>query len=178
VQHRNKEHILGEYLVLKAQSGDTLALAQLVEIWSDRLNRRAVHLLGDHDAAGDAMQESWIGIARSIRSLRDPSLFGPWAMRIVHHKCADSIRAKVRERKLKRSYARQDHSKPEPVDPAPVRTAICLLSRKYRDVLILYYMDEYPVDLISIILGIPVGTVKTRLRRARAQLKPMLEKAI
>ncbi len=176
---RTKSQILSEFLVLQAQAGDTDALGQLVNIWSGRMLARAIHLIGDREAAQDAAQEAWIGIARSIRSLRDPALFGPWAMRIIQYKCADAIRAMIRDRKLKRSYAHESqilNEHAEPADPAPVRTAILLLAPKYRDVVILYYMDGCSTETIAILLDIPVSTVKTRLRRARAQLKPIIER--
>ncbi|MBL4591978.1 MAG: RNA polymerase sigma factor [Phycisphaerales bacterium] len=173
---RTKSQILSEFLVLQAQTGDAKALGQLVEMWSHRLNNRAIKLIGDREAALDAAQEAWISIARSIRSLRDPALFGPWAMRIVQLKSADAIRSMIRDRKLKHSYAHEVSNHTEPTDPAPVRTAILLLAPKYRDVVILHYMDGCSTEIIAVILNIPIGTVKTRLRRARAQLKPILER--
>ena len=91
-------HILTGLLVLRAQGGESEAFAQLAGIWADPLHRRACRLLGDAEAAQEISQEAWLAIARGIARLRDPDRFVPWAMRIVHNKCADAIRARVRER--------------------------------------------------------------------------------
>lgn len=170
-------HILTGYLVLRVQGGEPEALCELVNLWTDRLHARARRLIGDDAAAGDITQEAWIGIARGIRRLRDPNRFGTWAMRIVHHKCADAIRANIRNREMLRSQSRpdQDRSVP-PADRSEIREAICLLPPKYREVIMLFYMDDCSVETIALVLGAPVGTVKSRLRRAREQLRTTLER--
>lgn len=170
-------HILTGYLVLRLQSGESEALAELVDLWIDPLHARARRLIGDDAAARDITQEAWIGIARGIRRLRDPNRFGTWAMRIVHHKCADAIRANIRNREMLCSQSRSDQDREEPsVDRSEVRRAICLLAPKQREVIMLYYMDDCSVETIALVLGAPVGTVKSRLRRAREQLRKTLER--
>ncbi|MCA9302822.1 MAG: sigma-70 family RNA polymerase sigma factor [Phycisphaerales bacterium] len=168
-------HILTGLLVLRAQGGESEAFAQLAGIWADPLHRRACRLLGDAEAAQEISQEAWLAIARGIARLRDPDRFVPWAMRIVHNKCADAIRARVRERGMQpKAPAPDDHT--EPIDTRVIRDAICLLPPKYREVIMLRYLDNCSVESIAVALAIPTSTVKTRLRRAHARLRTTFER--
>jgi len=172
--------ILSEYLVLDAQSGSKDALSQLVEMWTPRLTHRAYRLTGDHDGTREVLQESWIGIAKGLRSLRDPSHFGGWAYRIVQFKAADWIKQRTKDRSLTSRLHENPQNTPEPTpDNAHViRTAIGHLDPRLREVVYLFYMDNCTIDQIAVVLRIPPGTAKTRLVRARSQLKPILERTL
>lgn len=182
--------ILSELLVLQAQSGSREAIAQLAELWTPRLRSRAYRLTQDREATREILQESWVAIARGLRSLREPARFGPWAYRIVHNKAADWIKA----RSLNRS-THQQHSEETPNPTAhpsvsegsvsagsvsedsalQIRVAVSTLDPKLREVVYLFYMDQCTLHQIAIVLKIPIGTVKTRLTRARKQLKSQLK---
>ncbi len=175
----SQPRILTELLVLQAQSGSEQALAQLVELWTPPLARRAHRLTRDLEGTSEVMQESWIGIARGIGRLRDPSRFGAWSFRIVHNQAADWIRARAADRR--------NTTGPNPaltdlpaVDPdqypssEQIRIAVSRLDPKLREVVYLFYMDQCTIEQIAIVLGIPSGTVKTRLTRARRELKKIL----
>lgn len=176
--------ILSELLVLQAQSGSSEALAQLAELWTPRLRSRAYRLTQDREATTEILQESWVAIARGLRSLREPARFGPWAYRIVHNKAADWIKA----RSLNRS-THQQHSEETPNPTAnpsvsdgsvsedsalQIRIAVSGLDPKLREIVYLFYMDQCTIEQIAIVLKLPIGTVKTRLTRARKQLKSQL----
>ena len=177
---RQPDDILSELLVLQAQGGCEAALCQLVEIWTPKLNARAVRLTRDPDAALEVVQETWIGIARGLRSLKDPARFAPWSLRIVHHKAADWIKQRTKQRALEshlhenateqESEAREDLSQ-------EITIAIGHLDRRLQDVVYLFYMDNCTVEQIAVVLQIPPGTVKTRLARARTKLKHLLERS-
>ncbi len=176
---RTQSDILSEYLALDAQSGNRDALSKLAELWTPKLTHRAHRLTGDHEGTREVLQESWIGIAKGLRSLRDPSLFGSWACRIVQHKSADWIKQRARERDLNARLrnAPQDEPNPQPnLEQAfETRSAIAHLDPKLREVVYLFYMDQFTLEQIAIVLGIPLGTAKTRLSKARSQLKTILE---
>lgn len=174
---RTPTTILSEYLVLDAQSGNADALAQLVEMWTPQLTHRAYRLTGDHEGTREVLQESWIGIAKGLRSLRDPSHFGGWSHRIVQHKAADWIQQRTKDRSLN---ARLHESPPVATEATDdhaqaIRTAIGHLEPKLREVVYLFYMDNCTLKQIAAVLRIPVGTAKTRLMTARSKLKPILE---
>jgi RNA polymerase sigma-70 factor, ECF subfamily len=88
---RTPDQIHDEWLVLRCQSGQVTALTELLQRWHERLLDYARHLLRDEADASDALQETFVAVARSIRRLDDPAHFGAWARRILAHKCADFI---------------------------------------------------------------------------------------
>ncbi len=171
--------ILTELLVLQAQSGSEQAMGQLVELWTPPLARRAFRLTQDHEGTSEVMQESWVGIARGIGRLRDPARFGAWSFRIVHNRAADWIRARDANRRNTAgpnpALAHLPAADPEQ-DPSSeqIRVAVSRLDPKLREVVYLFYMDQCTIEQIAIVLGIPSGTVKTRLTRARSELKQYL----
>jgi len=179
--HQTQSTILSEYLILDAQNGNNDALAQLVTLWTPRLTQRAYRLTGDADGASEVIQESWIGIAKGLRTLRDPSRFGGWAYRIVQHKAADWVQQRVKDRDLNRhlqtAAGTQSVCDPPENHGEVIRAAIAQLDPNHREVVCLFYMDQCTIEQISIVLNIPLGTAKTRLSRARSVLKSKLERS-
>lgn len=177
---RTQITILSELHVLDAQTGNRESLTQLVQIWTPALKSRAFQLTRDHEATNEILQESWVAIAKGLRSLRDPSRFGPWALRIVHNKAADWIGEQSRSRD-QQAHLRANHQAQcvdeHPEHSSQIRIAISTLDPKLREVVFLFYMDHCTIDQLAQVLNIPVGTAKTRLSRARSQLKPLLERS-
>lgn len=172
---RSAERIYDEYLVLGCQAGDEEAFAELARRWHPRLVRRAVALLGNLADAEDAAQEALMAIARSIRGLEDPTRFASWAFRILARRASDQVREACSRR-------RTDGAAEAPPPPAPeghdeVRSAVERLPGEYRSVLELFYRVELEVAEIAEVLGIPEGTVKSRLHEGRARVRQALERS-
>lgn len=166
-----RSQIEDELLVIDAQLGDRSSMEALVRRWQRRLWHHALRLTCDHEAAWDVTQQAWLGIIKGLRKLHDPAKFRAWAYRITTNKAADWIR----ERASLRLAPLRDVQDPQPcsdrattVDEllqrmdAPKRTAICL-----------YYFESLNIAEMSEVLGIPEGTVKSRLHAARKQLKEL-----
>lgn len=170
-----------ELLVLNAQSGSDEALAALVSRWSSPLRTRALKLTQSQDAADEITQSTWLAIAKGIRSLRDPARFPAWSMRIVHHHACDWIRHRSRDRG-RTAPATTDQlcadstTNPDQQTLALTRRAIARLEPKLRDVVLLYYLDSLTINQIAAALDTRPGTIKTRLMRARKQLRSTLER--
>jgi RNA polymerase sigma-70 factor (ECF subfamily) len=177
------DQALDELLVLRCQDGDASALDELVRRWQPRLWRHAWHLTRQTDAASDVTQESWIGIVRGIRLLEDPAMFRAWAYRIVTRRCADW--ANRRRGNAARS--------PVEVDDVPVAQLFTLESREeaqqlhkaiarlgsdQRAILSMRYWENMSTREIAAVLGVPDGTVKSRLSHARSELKQVLERTM
>lgn len=174
----SRSEILTELLVLRVQSGERKAFDLLVAQWHQRLTKRVFRLTQDASATKDIAQETWIAVIKGIRRLDKPSLFQHWIYRIARNKCADWIRKKQSERKLKETFSEESESWNESKTDGAVdvvRSGIRKLPSDQRSVLTLFYFDEMGVREIALNLGIPEGTVKSRLYHARKMLKEALE---
>jgi RNA polymerase sigma-70 factor (ECF subfamily) len=172
------EQLVDELLVLRCQDGEAEAFDELVQRWQQRLWRHACRLTGQEDAAWDVVQDGWAAIIRGIRRLDDPARFRQWAYCIITHKAADWIRS--------RQSARQ-RIEPLPDDPPGISAggeqesqeeAASMLRRLPRDqqtILALHYVEGFDVREIAGILGVPEGTVKSRLHHAREELRRRIQ---
>jgi len=172
-----RDHIRNQILVMRCQGGDAEAFAQLVDQWHERFWRHAFRLTGQHEAAWDIAQESWLGISRGISSLQDPAAFAGWAYRIVTHKCRDWIRRERRRRKGVQDYAEQFVAPPSNDSSlfADLHEALAKLSLPDQTILSLRYEEGFDSVEIAAILGIPEGTVRSRLHYTRRRLRTLME---
>jgi RNA polymerase sigma-70 factor, ECF subfamily len=175
-----QDRLNDELLVLRCQEGDAEAFELLVGRWQQRLWRHAWRLTGDESAAWDVIQETWIGISRGISRLTDAAAFHAWAYQIVSNKCRDSIRRQRRRREASETYSermqreeRQSAFTKE--QHGNLKEALDQLSGPDRAVLSLRYEEYFDTADIAGILGIPEGTVKSRLFYARGRLRKYLE---
>lgn len=173
------ERPLDEYLVLLSQAGSTAALDGLARRWTPRLLRYAARVLGGStesaETARDVVQETWVGAIRGLRGLRDPAQFPAWIYGIATRKCADAIRTTMRRRRLdaagEASLREATTSVEHQID---VAAGIRKLPPKQRAAVHLFYGEDLTVEEIASALGIPTGTVKSRLHHAREALKSHL----
>ncbi len=178
---RSVPDIQDELLIYRCQDGESDALSELVERWHGRLFAHAYRLTGQREEAADAVQDAWIAIVRGIRRLDDPARFRSWAYRIVTYKAVDRVRLVRRQRKMVRAVAQSVEAEPVESDAERVdeidalRAGLARLSGDRRAILTMFYMDAMPLSEIAEALGIPVGTVKSRLHHARLTLKETLE---
>jgi RNA polymerase sigma-70 factor (ECF subfamily) len=175
-----KERLNDELLVLRCQEGDAEAFELLVGRWQQRLWRHAWRLTGDETAAWDVIQEAWIGISRGINRLADPAAFGAWAYQIVSNKCRDSVRRDRRRRDAAETYSEWIRQQEQGAAVAEeqhnsVKEALEQLPGPDRAILSLRYEEQFDTAEIACVLGIPEGTVKSRLFHARQRLRRYLE---
>ena len=159
-----------QLLVLEAQDGDVRALEALVRRWQKRLWRHALRLTDDPDAAWDVTQQTWLGIIKGLRRLNDPARFRAWAYRITTNQAMDWLK---KNRRSIRSIA--DYPEPAARKTADLGLTELLpkLDLRKRLVLSLFYLEKLTISEISAALGIPIGTVKSRLHKARQELKEL-----
>lgn len=167
------------WLVVAAQAGDRRALDRLIARWHRRLVAHGWRLTGDRTMAEEAVQAAWIDIVRGIHNLRDERAFPAWAYRIVTRKTAGAIGKRIADRAL--ATALEDESPPAPASPedaadgSTLRHAVAALAPGHRAAVALHYFEGLSIAETAVALGIPAGTVKTRLLHARARLKTRLE---
>lgn len=173
-----RDQLLDEMLVMRCQDGSTQAMQVLARRWQRRLWRYAMRLTGRDETAWDITQEAWMAIIKGIRRLQDPAMFASWALRIIRNKSADHWRRVGQRRRLTEGAAEQQPNG-EGGDSndrtQALRRALRRLSVDRRELLSLRYEQDLGICAIARILGIPPGTVKSRLHHAREELKLKLE---
>jgi RNA polymerase sigma-70 factor (ECF subfamily) len=155
-------------------NGDPNAFATLVRRHRDRLWAVALRTLGDREEAADAVQDALISAFRAADRFRGDSAVTTWLHRIVVNACLDRVR---------RAQARPTTELPDTDVPAPardvdtaldVRNALARLPSDQRVALVLVDMQGLAVAEAADVLGVPIGTVKSRCARGRARLAVIL----
>ena len=175
-----RDPLYDELLVLRCQRDDAAAFDELVGRWQERLWRHARRVVGDEEAAWDVLQEAWVAVVKGLKRLDAPELFPAWAYRIVNHKAIDWIRRRQTRRKMERQALSEAeraarHPPADDNEAIALRDALDRLGADQRAILSLKYAEGFGVDEIAQILGIPEGTVKSRLHYAREALRQVLK---
>jgi RNA polymerase sigma-70 factor, ECF subfamily len=156
--------------VLRAQSGDREALDELLQAMQEPLYRYIYRLVGERALSEDILQEVFIRIYRKLRWLREPELFRPWAYRIASREAFKSLKRErqwtdqVRDEttlEMMETQSPEENFAPELIAQLP--QLIAQVSPASRAVLILHYLHEMPLAEVATVLGIALGTVKSRL---------------
>jgi RNA polymerase sigma-70 factor, ECF subfamily len=177
----HEQQIYDQWLVVRCQSEEAAAFDELAERWQERLWRHALHLTGNTEAAWDILQETLLMISRKMMQLNDPAAFPAWAYRITSNLCLDWFRQEQRHRKGVQGYVEwlQQTEAPE-FDTAlrsDVRDAVASLADPDQTIIVLRYDEGFSVEEIAVILGVPVGTVKSRLHYVRKRLRLRMEES-
>jgi len=169
-----------ELLVEQYQTGDGFALQKLVKRWHKSFCEKAFWLTKDAEASKDIAQECWNTIIMKMDTLKEPSKFSSWALRIVFSKSMDWMRSNQTNRKKLENYQNNYESVEEEQDAnEALKKALLLAIKKLpydqQTVIRLFYVEDYTMKDISDLLEISVGTVKSRLFHAREKLKEQLK---
>ena len=175
-----RDDIQDQILVLRCQQGDAAAFAALFDRWQPRLVHLACRLTGDREAAWDAVQETWMAVTKGLGRLDDVEAFATWIFRILNNKCNDWARKQQSQRRLHDGLVIEQQGREEsPATPDrrydTVREAMAALPPADGALLTLYYIENLGVAAIAEIVGVPAGTVKSRLYHARNRLRAMLK---
>lgn len=183
------DHDADMMLVERALDGDLAAFEQLVARYQNKLVGFAARMLGDQEEAEDVAQEAFVKAYRALDSFRGQAQFSTWLYRIATNLCIDRVRAKKRR-------PQQAYSLDEPLDKEDdaggrelpdttfepsqsaerdelrqtVRATMAEMPDKMRQVLVMCDMQGMPYEQIAQVLDCPIGTVKSRLFHARADL--------
>ncbi len=154
-------------LVERAQRGDHEAFDVLATAAYHRLYAVAHRILRDRYAAEDAVQECLVGAWRNIRSVREPERFEAWLHRLLVRACHDEVR-RSRRRPIEVLPLGFDRAAPidaiaQLVDQDEIERAFLAMSVEHRAVLVLTHYLGLPAPEVAAILGIPPGTVYSRL---------------
>ncbi len=181
-------------LVERALNEDLAAFEQLVTRYQDKITGFAARMLSDRDEAEDVAQEVFIKAYRHLESFRGASSFSTWLYRITTNLCIDRVRAK--KRRPQSAYSldepidrEEDSGKREIADLSfepsgqierdelrlQVRQTMAEMPEKQRSVLVMCDLQGMAYEEIAQVLDCPIGTVKSRLFHARADLARRLK---
>lgn len=155
-------------------------IEELIDHYGGDILRLCCIYLGDRQLAEDAFQETFVKAWRQQDTFRGESSEKTWLSHIAVNTCRDALRSGW-FRMMKRSEPVEqlfDLAAPEAQDFSPVRDAVLALPGKYREVIMLYYDQDMKIREIAQLLHLPVNSVSTRLRRARALLEKTLREEI
>jgi RNA polymerase sigma-70 factor (ECF subfamily) len=159
----------------RARQGDHDAFAELARATVVRLDQAARLILRDPELARDAVQEGLIRAWRDLPKLRDPDRFDAWLYRLTVNSCIDQTRRRRRrpievELTVIHAPAISDISGAL-ADRDQVDGVLRHLDERGRAIVVLHYFLGLPLTEVAATLGIPVGTVKSRLNRALVQMR-------
>lgn len=177
-------------LVRKSKYGDVESFEELIKLYEKKIFNIALSMTQNYDDAGDIAQEVCIKIYNNIKKFKEDSSFSTWVYKITSNTCIDVIRRKRKILPLVVQTGNGDEEYEIPIEDnnnlpdrvfeqAETRNAIkkCIaeLAPEYRIIIILRDINGYSYEEISKILSINMGTVKSRLNRARNLLKDKLK---
>ncbi len=178
----------------RARAGDEAALEALVRRHEADTYRLCRRMLGDPEEAMDATQDTFLRVVRALPSFRGEASFRTWVLGIAINVCRSRLTSRAwrnRQRQVSLEAAEEEGSEqvvPEPSDPRPdperralaaalrraLGTALARLTEEHREVLLLHEMTQLDYEEMARVLGVRVGTVKSRMARARAALRAAL----
>jgi RNA polymerase sigma-70 factor (ECF subfamily) len=166
-------------LVTMTLHGHPEAFATLVERYDRAVYHLAYRTMQNVEDARDATQEAFFKAFRSLRTFKPGAKFSTWIFAIVYHACCDRLDRRKR-------YSNEELPERADATPGPeqqaidldearrLRIAIDQLPEKYRTVITLYHLQGRQYEEIAQVLGLPMGTVKTHLFRAKEHLRKLL----
>ena len=171
-----------ERLAIRCLLGEAAGFDELIARWHPGVWRYARRMAGSDDAADDAAQEVWLRVVRGLPRLEDPSRIRAWIFGIARRVLMDRLRARYSAPAL--ADVELDALEGSVTDDTDLRariddmeSALVALPVVERDVLALFYLDELSLAEVASIAAVPIGTVKSRLFRARNLLRAALEPA-
>ena len=177
---RSPETVRQELLVVRCQLGEREAFDELAERWHLPIWRYVRRLLGRDDEAEEVTQEVWLRILRGILALQEPERLPAWIFTIARRTVMDRLRVRYAQAPFvpieEEPSARLGTEEPDLawMDEEVLERALLELSPMEREILVLFHLRELTLREVAEVLGVPSGTVKSRLSRARLALEQRL----
>jgi RNA polymerase sigma-70 factor (ECF subfamily) len=176
-----KDLLRSELLAIQYRRGDSEAMDELVLIWQDPLYYYVRRLIPDDEEALDVMQDVWLRVLRRFRQLRNPAAFPAWLFQVARSVAYGRVRKSRREEARVLDHLPSPEEEADDHDPLAIFTAervhhaLTKVSVAHRDCLTLRFIEGFSLAEVSQIVGVPVGTVKSRLHHAKKALRRVLE---
>lgn len=179
MQNIDNKNATDELLAIRCQLGEPAAFDDLISRWQGPLWAFIRRLAGNDDAAGEILQDVWIRVLRGIPRLREASKLRAWLFGIARRTLMDRLReqyARAPSVDVDVEEIAVDSSVDEVDELAVLEDALDDLPLIEREAVTLFYLEELSLNEIAETLAVPVGTVKSRLHRARRLLRQAVSK--
>jgi RNA polymerase sigma-70 factor (ECF subfamily) len=175
------EEIYDELLVLRCRRGEKAALEELVQNWEKRLFYFIRRLVDNEADAWDVLQQTWARVLSGIGALREPRSLGPWLYRVARHAAFNHGQVRVNYHRLLQDYpaapaGEEDPGRKDFENAEQVHHSLLQLPLPHREVLTLFFLEDFSIEAIAQVLEVPAGTVKSRLHHAKKALRAILGK--
>lgn len=163
-------------VVAAARGGDLGAFERLVRRYQGDVWRMSLYLLHDQDLASDVTQDTFVRAFRFLDRYRGESRFTVWLLAIARNCATDELRRKQRRERVKERVVAQPKNPGADLSSAlEVREAVASLELELREPVVLIDMFGMSYAEVSRMCGVPIGTIKSRMHRARALLAEALD---
>lgn len=175
-----------EEIAALVQAGDIDFFGVLVHRYKEKMIRYARKFLSDNEDINDIIQEIFIKVYKNIQSFDIKRKFSPWLYRIAHNELVNALKKRKKnilpifevDTFLPHSF--QDNSFGQNIDRQDIQKIInkCLdlLEPKYREPIILYYLEDLSYKEIAEVMRVPISTVGVRIKRAKEMMKSIFKK--
>lgn len=185
-------------VIESCRGGDRRAFEEIVRRYQRKVYNLAYRMLGHREEAKDVSQEVFISIFESIKNLKDDAKLEPWLTQIALNHCRNRFKYLMR----RRYFRTEPFEEPRETEdgavgkgiPSPSDDPEALLEKKMiqqvihrgllqlredqRELIVLRDLQEHSYETLAEILGLPLGTIKSKLHRARMDLKAILERSV
>lgn len=175
-----------ELLLARAKKGDPQAFEALVTPYERQVYFTCLKLMGDPQSAEDCAQEAMLRAFRSLKQYRGESAFSTWMYKVAYSACLDAMRKQKRRPQESLDTLTEAGFTPPSHEAGPyealekkerlavLRAAIAALPEDLRQTLVLSQLENLSYEEVAAMTGVALGTVKSRVNRAREKLKQIL----
>jgi len=165
-----------ELLAIRCQLGERDAFDELIERYADRLRGYVRRFSNQASETDDLVQDIWLRVLRALPGLREPARLRAWIFSIAHRVIVDRLRSRYAEpvaasadELVDQTDVQVDHLQRDQIE-----RGLATLAPPEREAMVLFYLEQMPQFEIADVLCVPLGTVKSRLHRARLQIRAAL----
>jgi RNA polymerase sigma-70 factor (ECF subfamily) len=165
-------------LILRCQTGDREALAELIGRYYRRLRYFIGHLAEGPEMIDDVLQDTWLRVIGKLGALRNAESFAAWLYRIARNTAYEHLRRRGRTCEFRDDLEIAGEEPEEaftPADAARIHDGLKELQPAHREILVLRFFEDMAYQQMAEVLGCGLNTVKTRLHYAKRALRKVME---
>jgi RNA polymerase sigma-70 factor, ECF subfamily len=163
-----------ELLLTRCQRGERDAFGGIVKVWERSLFYYLRRLAPREEDAWDLLQETWLKVFRTLRSIRDPRTFPAYLYTTARNAAISRLRIRHHDSRASEEVTSADCAFIAFDDAEQVHHALDQLPLPQREALTLYFLQELSIEQIAAVLSVPVGTVKSRLHYAKQAVRKII----